>query len=775
MFKKFLIVFAALPLLALASCEERNPEEEDTGWKLPGYTLESINYTPVTMSTCGIDLKVTLPETPAEGVEFGVMLHDDPRFPHDKGLIVKTFDEVESSTCLCFIIQDLLQRKYYYKGYYAQGDNIRFTETKSFFPGAVDLGLSVQWCCMNIGAEKPEEYGNFYAWGETEPKTEYTSDNYKYDREATSLTAEADVAAVTLKGHWRMPTCKEINELIDPAKCKVEWTQSGVTPGLRISSIANPDQSIFLPAAGGNNGNYAGETGCYWASDKSFDIGCLYFYEPDENNPSGIWELSNSSRVLGHTVRAVWDSSTPEPAPEDTDVLCVDAPLFIETPTIPSVSADGGKISITDMDGNTVDEFDLDDLSTVTSAGDFLVPRATMDENTPRNTFHNPLACGGSRVRTVHYTAFRFLLNGIEVHPHCGALDFGKEYTLTVSAGALDDIASALTMNFKTKAKPSSTTEFTVSSDGEGDFCTIQGAINYACKTAGKDAAVTIDIAPGTYSEMLFLRDKNNLTLRGTGKRDETVIQYLNREGLATGTGASANLVSLGTAIGAKSGRCIFLVENCDNLCLENLTIRNEVGQNDGQAETLYFNSGSNAHKLIIENCELWSWQDTFLTKGVVWVHKSLIAGHCDYIWGYPKACLFEDCEIRSRAGGYIVQARIPNANDKGFVFLRCTLTSEIGAAAGSMYLARSGGDTSKYDNVTYIECTMCPVISVLGWYDSPAPNPSTPSAYSGWKEYGSKDHNGKAIDTGNRSRYGIILTSSEAMAYSARVAVLGF
>jgi pectin methylesterase-like acyl-CoA thioesterase len=51
-----------------------------------------------------------------------------------------------------------------------------------------------------------------------------------------------------------------------------------------------------------------------------------------------------------------------------------------------------------------------------------------------------------------------------------------------------------------------------------------------------------------------------------------------------------------------------------------------------------------------VENCSLISWQDTFLCKGYVWVHNSLIAGHVDYIWGYPNACLFEDCEIRSRA-----------------------------------------------------------------------------------------------------------------------------
>lgn len=496
-----------------------------------------------------------------------------------------------------------------------------------------------------------------------------------------------------------------------------------------------------------------------------------------------FWAITLTLAACGKTPADTPQPVTPEEpdtpvVPEDPepDGLCVDAPLFIETTPSPVISLSGiedGWFRITDSDGNTVDEINIGDSSTIRMDGDFPVPSAPMNENTLRNTFHNPLACGGSRVRTVHYRPFRVLENGIEVYPHCGALDFGKEYTLSTSPGILSGIEDAFTMTFETKAKPSSTTQFTVSADGKGDFCTVQGAINYACKTAGKETAVTINIAPGTYSEMLFLRDKNNLTLRGTGSsRTETVIQYLNCEKYATGTGASANAVAVGTAIGAKSGRSLFLVENCDNLKLENLTIRNKVGQNDGQAETIYFNSGSNAHKLTIENCELWSWQDTFLTKGIVWVHNSLIAGHCDYIWGYPKACLFEDCEIRSLAAGYIVQARIQAQNDKGFVFLNCQLTAGDDVPNGKMYLARSGGDSSKYDNVTFINCTMYPVIHSQGWYNNPRPNPSMPNATYGWKEYGSKDKDGN--DIYGHNSYGCYLTEETAKNYSSKEAVLG-
>jgi pectin methylesterase-like acyl-CoA thioesterase len=154
-------------------------------------------------------------------------------------------------------------------------------------------------------------------------------------------------------------------------------------------------------------------------------------------------------------------------------------------------------------------------------------------------------------------------------------------------------------------------------------------------------------------------------------------------------------------------------------------------------------------------------------------VYNSLIAGHVDYIWGYPEACLFEDCEIRSRAGGYIVQARVPSAANKGFVFLNCRLTAESGVKDGSMYLARSGGSTDYFDNVVFVNCTIGPVIAAAGWHTSPAPNPSTPTASSGWREYGSVDPSGKAVTGHNAS--GKLLTSAEAEPYSSRTAVLGW
>ena len=201
--------------------------------------------------------------------------------------------------------------------------------------------------------------------------------------------------------------------------------------------------------------------------------------------------------------------------------------------------------------------------------------------------------------------------------------------------------------------------------------------------------------------------------------------------GRGPGCGSVSAKPSRGASIGKSGGRSVFLVESCDNLTLENLTIENtySIPSHKGQAETIYFNS---SYKLTVENCSLISWQDTFLCKGKVWVHNSLIAGHVDYIWGYPEACLFEDCEIRSRAGGYLIQARVPKATDKGFVFLNCKLTAESGVKDGSMYLARSGGSTDYFDNVVFVNCTMgpvrCPPRPPVGANTAPWTLPARPS-----------------------------------------------
>lgn len=453
----------------------------------------------------------------------------------------------------------------------------------------------------------------------------------------------------------------------------------------------------------------------------------------------------------------------PEPPAEDPTLVCVDAPLVLEFDS-DIVLGTAGTLKVFNSRDRQVDVIDLADASTIEARGDGVpVPKSQITDESKMTTWMDALKCG-SHYRIVHYMPYTVSGKKLTVRLHSGVLEHNAEYYVTLDEGFVAGHPGFQKgdITIKTKAKPSASSgTLSVSQDGKSDFCTIQGAINYA-SSLGKDTEVTIEIARGDYCEMLFVRDKNNLTFKGRS-RPSTTIFYPNNEGYETGSGGSiSSRPGQGATIGKSGGRGVILIESCSNVRFEGLTMKNTFGQLKGQAEVIYFNNDNGT--LSIDDCALHSLQDTFLCKGDVMVTNTLIAGHCDFIWGYPKVCVFDNCEIRAMAAGYVVQARVNSATDKGFIFRNCRFTADSGVADGSMYLARSGGDSSKYDNVTLINCTLGPVIAAAGWYTNPAPNPSVPTATSGWKEYGSVTPGGAPV-TGHNN-YGKILTAEEAEAF---------
>ena len=133
----------------------------------------------------------------------------------------------------------------------------------------VDLGLSVKWATCNIGADKPEDYGDYFAWGEIATNPSYTSDNCKtWERSIGDIAGNSQYDAARAKwgSPWRLPTDAEFKELID--ECDWKWTKEGGHAGYRVASKINGN-SIFLPAAGNRIGtsHYSeGEYGGYWSS-----------------------------------------------------------------------------------------------------------------------------------------------------------------------------------------------------------------------------------------------------------------------------------------------------------------------------------------------------------------------------------------------------------------------------------------------------------------------------------------------------------------------------
>lgn len=183
----------------------------------------------------------------------------------------------------------------------------------------IDLGLpsGVKWASCNLGANSPEEYGNYYAWGETTTKTDYSEATYSYCKPNgnggivyeklgdISGNAKYDAARANWGGTARMPTLTEIKELTNLKNCTWSWTTHNGVNGKLVTSKTNGN-SIFLPAAGSRyfSSLEAGEYG-YWSStpneDNDDNAYSLYFYADGYD-----WYYSNY-RYGGRPVRPVQD------------------------------------------------------------------------------------------------------------------------------------------------------------------------------------------------------------------------------------------------------------------------------------------------------------------------------------------------------------------------------------------------------------------------------------------------------------------------------------
>ena len=168
----------------------------------------------------------------------------------------------------------------------------------------VDLGLpsGLKWATCNVGASSPEKYGNYYAWGETKTKSDYSSSNsVTYGKNFGDIKGDAqyDAARANWGGTWRLPTQEELKELKN--RCTWEWTTQNGKKGYKVTGPNG--NSIFLPAAGYRNGaslRNAGSSGYYWSSSPYSNGLAYYLYFS-----SSSLNVYGSLRYHGCTVRPV--------------------------------------------------------------------------------------------------------------------------------------------------------------------------------------------------------------------------------------------------------------------------------------------------------------------------------------------------------------------------------------------------------------------------------------------------------------------------------------
>lgn len=162
---------------------------------------------------------------------------------------------------------------------------------------SIDLGLSVLWADRNIGAASPWDSGDYFAWGETAPKDDFSWENYKY--------TEVDAATAILGGGWRIPTIDDFKELVK--NCDSRWDKDNKC---RIFRSKINGVEIVFPAAGwkvekrlnfGRLGFYwssslfLGGTGASEALSLNFNSACKF----------GVLAGANNLRMFGFPIRAV--------------------------------------------------------------------------------------------------------------------------------------------------------------------------------------------------------------------------------------------------------------------------------------------------------------------------------------------------------------------------------------------------------------------------------------------------------------------------------------
>ncbi len=442
-------------------------------------------------------------------------------------------------------------------------------------------------------------------------------------------------------------------------------------------------------------------------------------YKVVVSNSSGS-VTSMSARLLVLSAMAVRELAPANRALE----VCIDSPLSI-TFEEPVHIGKTGRFRVHQTNGAVVDMIDV-----AVNSNSRMIGTST----TPFNYY--PILVTG-RTATIY------------LHK---ALDYDQTYYVTIELGVFIDadgapyggISDPEGWRFTTTptGPPPGSTELTVAADGNADFCTVQGAIDFV--PLNNKQRVVITVHRGTYTEIVYVGpNKPFITVRGE-HRSRCVIQYANNAVLNSG-----NL------------RAMFGVDAPD-FVLENITLINTTPKGGSQAEAFRGNN----QRILLNRVTLKSFQDTLLLQGTGFVTDSYIEGDVDFMWG-TGAVFFQRCELKAVYPGYYAQIRNPRGNN-GNVYVNCRLTGAPDLT--NVYLARVDPNVFPYSQTVFIYCAMGPHILPVGWLLN---NATAAPSVQFW-EYNSTDLSGAPLKVGERAPFSRQLTAAEAAQWSDPRFVLG-
>jgi pectin methylesterase-like acyl-CoA thioesterase len=320
-----------------------------------------------------------------------------------------------------------------------------------------------------------------------------------------------------------------------------------------------------------------------------------------------------------------------------------------------------------------------------------------------------------------------------EIRLHAHLLKPTETYRVRISPGFFQDFADlAEPWTFRTRAAmPRNPDRVVVASDGAGDFCTIQGAVDQI--EPHRDAPAEIFVRNGAYHEMVRIgRERRRIHLLGED-RQRTVLACINNDKLNSGWIQRA-------VLGCEA----------DDFVLENMTVQNTTAYRGSQAEAVTIN----AERCILRRANFLSFQDTLDLSGRVYVADCYVEGDVDFVWGYGTA-LFERCELKTMHDGFVVQARNPPSRP-GYVFVDCKLTAA--PEVKKVWLARIEPERFPASYVSFIRCAMAKAILPAGWQITGKPGDALR-----FEEFASTDESGQALDISKRDPGAKQITEAQA------------
>jgi pectin methylesterase-like acyl-CoA thioesterase len=323
------------------------------------------------------------------------------------------------------------------------------------------------------------------------------------------------------------------------------------------------------------------------------------------------------------------------------------------------------------------------------------------------------------------------------IYPHNNLLEYGKSYyvqvddgVLAVPDGSFHGVAGKA-WRFSTRAhgpRPGAR-RVVVSADGSGDFSTVQGAIDFVPdRHAGP---VTIFVKNGDYEELVYFRNKSDITIVGED-RDKVRVHYANNEVFNP---HPANIGTNELPGTFPSRRAAFAVDHSSGIALVNMTIATTL---EGQAEGLLVNGERNiaSHLTIVGS------GDALQTNGSAYYGDIKLVGHGDTILGRGPA-FFKRCEIESAS--YYMWVRNP-ATNHGNVFVDCSFRTRDGGTTELARLPTNKGKNYPYAEAVLINATLSG-ISPVGWGEV-----GGDAANIRFWEFNSRGPDGALVDVSRRS-----------------------